>query len=77
MFSSLLNRGHLFLALFILLIVCSDTATAQSTGFTYQGRLNDNHQVANGNYDFEFKLFTALTGGTQDGTRITQAMTSG
>jgi hypothetical protein len=30
--------------------------------------LNDNNQVANGNYDFEFKLFTALTGGTQDGT---------
>ena len=68
MLSSLFTRGQLFLALFILLVVCSDTATAQSTGFTYQGRLNDNNQVANGNYDFEFKLFTALTGGTQDGT---------
>jgi len=68
MLSSLLNRGHLFLALFVLLVACSDRATAQSTGFTYQGRLNDNNQVANGNYDFEFKLFTALTGGTQDGT---------
>jgi trimeric autotransporter adhesin len=68
MLSSFLNRGHVFLALFILLVVCADSARAQSTGFTYQGRLNDNSQVANGNYDFEFKLFTALTGGTQDGT---------
>jgi len=68
MLRPIFNRRHWFLALFILLVVCTHTATAQSTGFTYQGRLNDNNQVANGNYDFEFKLFTALTGGTQDGT---------
>jgi hypothetical protein len=68
MLRSIFNCRHLFLALFILLVVCTHTATAQSTGFTYQGRLDDNNQVANGNFDFEFKLFTALTGGTQDGT---------
>ena len=68
MLRSIFNRCHWFLALFVLLVVCTHTATAQSTGFTYQGRLNDNNQVANGTYDFEFKLFTALTGGTQDGT---------
>jgi len=61
------NRRNWLLPLFVL-VVFAPTATAQSTGFTYQGRLNDNNQVANGNYDFEFKLFTALTGGTQDGT---------
>src|SRR5688572_21329012 len=62
------NHRHLFLASFILLIACAHTATAQSTAFTYQGRLTDNNQPANGIYDFEFKLFDALTGGMQDGT---------
>jgi trimeric autotransporter adhesin len=57
-----------FLALLILFIVCAPSVTAQSTGFTYQGRLSDNNLPANGIYDFEFKLFTALVGGTQDGT---------
>lgn len=68
MLRSIFFRRHWYLALFSLLVICTQTANAQSTGFTYQGRLNDNNQVANGNYDFEFKLFTALTGGTQDGT---------
>jgi hypothetical protein len=35
------------------------------TGFTYQGRLNDNGQPANGIYDFQFRLYDAETGGTQ------------
>src|SRR6201988_5536543 len=61
------NRRTWLLPLFVL-VVFAPTATAQSTGFTYQGRLNDANQVANGNYDFEFRLFTALTGGTPDGT---------
>src|ERR1051325_7260995 len=38
-----------------------------TTAFTYQGRLKDNGQNANGLYDLEFKLFTAATGGTQLG----------
>ena len=32
-------------------------ATAQSTSFTYQGRLTDAGALANGPYDIEFKLF--------------------
>jgi hypothetical protein len=68
MLRSIFARRYWLTALFILLVVYPHSATAQSTGFTYQGRLNDNNQVANGNFDFEFKLFTALTGGTQDGT---------
>jgi hypothetical protein len=68
MLNLILNRRHFILAFFILFIASVNTVTAQSTGFTYQGRLNDNNLSANGNYDFEFKLFTALTGGTQDGT---------
>ncbi|MGH9944834.1 MAG: hypothetical protein ACRD9R_20995 [Pyrinomonadaceae bacterium] len=34
-------------------------ALAQTTTFTYQGRLTDASLVANGSYDFEFRLFDA------------------
>lgn len=37
---------------------------AQSTGFTYQGRLTDGATAANGTYDFQFKLYSAVSGGT-------------
>ena len=38
---------------------------AQTTTFNYQGRLNDGGAVANGNYDFQFTLWDAMSGGTQ------------
>ena len=44
---------------------------AAGTAFTYQGQLNFSNSPANGQYDFEFKLFNALTGGTQTGTTQT------
>jgi hypothetical protein len=34
------------------------------SGFTYQGQLEDNGSPANGNYDFQFALFTSATDGT-------------
>lgn len=37
---------------------------AQTTEFTYQGKLTDGGQTASGNYDFEFGLFDAETSGT-------------
>ncbi len=40
---------------------------ALGTAFTYQGRLNDAGNPANGAYDFQFKLFDAVSGGTQIG----------
>lgn len=40
----------------------------QTTEFTYQGRLLDNSLPPTALYDFEFKLFDSLTGGTQVGT---------
>src|SRR5882724_9659406 len=40
-------------------------AAALGTGFTYQGRLTDNGQLANGTYDFQFRLFDAPTNGAQ------------
>jgi endosialidase-like protein/Regulator of Chromosome Condensation (RCC1) repeat protein len=39
--------------------------SAQVTAFTYQGRLNDNGQPANGNYDFQFRLYDSPTNGGQ------------
>jgi hypothetical protein len=44
---------------------------ALGTVFTYQGRLQDGGNPANGTYDFEFRLFDAATGGIQYGNAIT------
>ena len=41
------------------------SALAQGTAFTYQGRLQDGATNANGNYDFQFTLWDALSGGSQ------------
>jgi hypothetical protein len=41
------------------------------TGFTYQGRLEDNGRSANGDYDFEFMLFDDPSAGAQVGATIT------
>jgi len=53
------------LILFGLLNGMLDPAQAAplSTSFTYQGRLTDNSQLANGTYDFQFRLFDAPTNG--------------
>jgi hypothetical protein len=47
-------------------------AMGQGTAFTYQGKLVDNNVAANGNYDFEFRLYdTAGVGtGIQQGPAI-------
>jgi len=41
---------------------------AQTTVFTYQGKLADNAAPVNGHYDFQFSLFDASIGGAQKGT---------
>src|SRR5262245_18065770 len=45
-------------------------ATAQTTVFTYQGKLSDRGNPANANYDFEFRLFDSLSGGAQQGPTV-------
>lgn len=42
------------------------------SGFTYQGRLTDGGNPANGPHDFTFKLFDSSTGGAQVGSTITR-----
>jgi outer membrane lipoprotein-sorting protein len=56
---------------FALCLFCFvQTNQAQTTAFTYQGKLTDSGTAANGQYDFKFKLFDALTGGTQVGADV-------
>ena len=45
--------------------------TPLGTAFTYQGRLSDGASPANGEYDFLFSLYDALSGGSQVGGTVT------
>lgn len=54
-----------------LLVACCLTVSAQTTAFTYQGKLTDAGAPANGNFDLQFKLFDAVSGGTQIGATVT------
>ncbi len=48
--------------------VCAQVTTA---AFTYQGKVTVSGSPANGNYDFEFKLFDEPTSGAQKGSTVT------
>ena len=77
----MLNRKHPTLLLLPLLIMMgAGAAIAQSTAFTYQGRLTDGGTAANGNYDLQFTLWDGLSNGNQIGltqTLSTVAVSSG
>lgn len=62
------RRATLLLLLFTL---CASAVVAQTSVFTYQGRLTDGGTAANGNYDLQFALFDSLAGGTQIGATQT------
>ncbi len=57
-------------ALFLILAMAAIPVLAQSTAFSYQGALSDGSQPANGNYNFEFRLYDSLSGGTQVGSSV-------
>src|SRR5260370_9244078 len=59
------QQRKILLALLLLLLLSANAAFAQSTGFTYQGRLQDTGTPANGSYDLQFTLWDAASGGTQ------------
>jgi len=79
MLSSFFKHRILFLLLTALFVCGAPLASAQTTEFTYQGNLVDNSIPANGNYDFEFRLFAVSTAGTPIGTRtrLNVAVTNG
>jgi FtsZ-binding cell division protein ZapB len=58
----------IFATLLIFMTLGSIAIHAQTTEFSYQGFITENNAPANGNYDLEFRLFDAATGGTLIGT---------
>ena len=56
----------------LLILMSGQFVEAQTTTFTYQGRLSDSSMQANGSYDLIFVLYDAPTGGSQIGTTITR-----
>jgi hypothetical protein len=63
----LLRRLHVLscVQLFLVLVVCAVTSRAQTTSFTYQGKLSDGGGPATSVYDFQFTVWDALSGGAQ------------
>ncbi len=51
------------------------SAFAQGTAFTYQGRLNDGANLANGSYDLRFIVYDMSAGGSQQGPILTNDTT--
>ena len=74
------NKLALNLARAVLLalaLLFSSEAQAQTTALSYQGRLNDSGNLANGQFDFQFKLFDTATIGTgTQGSSTVAAATS-
>src|SRR5665213_1019170 len=68
--------------LFVAVALCStlnfhpSSALAQGTAFTYQGRLNDGGNPANGSYDLRFTIQDAASGGIQIAAPLTNSPTS-
>lgn len=62
------------LALFVFLF-SSIAINAQTSAFTYQGRLTYKGETANGNYYMQFSLFNMENGGAQIGTAQTALVT--
>lgn len=61
-----LNR-HISSIVFSILLLAGSMA-AQGNAFSFQGRLNDGTNPANGSYDLQFRLFNSITGGSPIGT---------
>jgi hypothetical protein len=61
--------------LFSMVVLASGICLAQTSGFTYQGRLADGGSPANGSYQFECKLFDAAADGNQVGSTQTVVAT--
>jgi hypothetical protein len=58
-------RGQLcrIIAIAGIWLACAGAVSAQSTTFTYQGRLNDTNGPVNGTYEFQFALYDAVSAG--------------
>jgi hypothetical protein len=66
-------RSGLVATVLLVCLLWSLPAHAQTSAFTYQGRITDGVSAANGPYDLQFALFTLSSGGAQVGGTLTQA----
>lgn len=64
------HRKSLLTTVLVAIFGAAISASAQTTAFTYQGRLTDGAMAANGTYEMQFRLFDAESGGTQTGATI-------
>jgi hypothetical protein len=55
----------------LFIFIFSVSVYAQTTAFTYQGKLTDGVNAATGTYQMQFKLYDAVSAGTQIGATIT------
>src|SRR6267142_2553741 len=60
-------------AILLILITHAPGANAQTGAFTYQGRLVEGSNPANGSYDLQFGLADAVTNGNHVGITLTKA----
>ncbi len=58
---------------FLLILALAVSIAGQTTEFTYQGSLRDGANAATGNYDFEFRIYDASSGGSQFGSTLTRS----
>jgi hypothetical protein len=57
----------------VVILFWANLLCAQTTSFTYQGRLTDGGNAASGSYDLQFALFDGSSGGTQIGSTLTRS----
>lgn len=60
-----------FMVMALVILLGAHRVIAQTSSFTYQGRLTDGGSAATGNYDFQFALWDSSNGGAQIGTTLT------
>ena len=60
--------NKLLLTSFVLIF--TTYVAAQTSTFTYQGRLTDNASAVTGTYQMQFALFDSMSDGTQIGSTI-------
>lgn len=67
-------REFIYAVIVVLTLAAGAAIQAQSTAFTYQGRLTDNGGAANGAYSLQFRLFDTEQAGNQIGATQTQSV---
>src|SRR5262252_7792507 len=69
-------RHRWFALAFLAVLFWASAVSAQTTSFTYQGKLTDGGTPANGSYDLQFALWDSAAGGTQIGSTQTVSSVS-